>query len=185
MIRAAIIGATGYTALELIKILLRHPGVEITTLTSRSEGSPHVGSVHPQLAGRVDLSMADIGPVEIASRADALSNVSSDAATLSPEDPNPKDVSGFRHYDRSSHSDMSDWEQVAVRKGRVEISSLFPYELPAAQKLVRRMVRLEAFKLQVEFHIAVVLPVEAHQRGANSDAADRFLCSADIIERDQ
>jgi len=70
MIRAAIIGATGYTALELIKILLRHPGVEITTLTSRSEGSPHVGSVHPQLAGRVDLSMADIGPVEIASRAD-------------------------------------------------------------------------------------------------------------------
>src|SRR3954453_23893506 len=70
LIRAAIIGATGYTALELIKILLRHPGVEITTLTSRSEGSPHVGSVHPQLAGRIDLSMADIGPVEIASRAD-------------------------------------------------------------------------------------------------------------------
>lgn len=70
MIRAAIIGATGYTALELIKILLRHPGVEITALTSRSEGNPHVASVHPQLAGRIDLAMADLSPSEIASRAD-------------------------------------------------------------------------------------------------------------------
>jgi N-acetyl-gamma-glutamyl-phosphate reductase len=70
MIRVAIIGATGYTALELIKILLRHPEVEITTLTSRSEGNPHVASVHPQLAGRIDLQMADLGPAEIAARAD-------------------------------------------------------------------------------------------------------------------
>ena len=69
MIRVAIIGATGYTALELIKILLRHPDVEITTLTSRSEGNPHVASVHPQLAGRIDLPMADLGPAEIGARA--------------------------------------------------------------------------------------------------------------------
>jgi N-acetyl-gamma-glutamyl-phosphate reductase len=70
MIRVAIIGATGYTALELIKILVRHPEVEITTLTSRNEGNPHVASVHPQLAGRIDLQMLDLGPTEIASRAD-------------------------------------------------------------------------------------------------------------------
>lgn len=70
MIRVAIIGATGYTALELIKILLRHPEVEITTLTSRSEGSPHVASVHPQLAGRIDLQMEDLRPAEVATRAD-------------------------------------------------------------------------------------------------------------------
>ena len=70
MIRVAIIGATGYTALELIKILLRHPEVEITTLTSRSEGSPHVASVHPQLAGRINLQLADLGPAEVAARAD-------------------------------------------------------------------------------------------------------------------
>lgn len=70
MIRVAIIGATGYTALELIKILLRHPDVEITTLTSRSEGHPHVASVHPQLVGRLDLQMADLGPAEIAARSD-------------------------------------------------------------------------------------------------------------------
>jgi N-acetyl-gamma-glutamyl-phosphate reductase len=70
MVRVAIIGATGYTALELIKILLRHPEAEITTLTSRSEGNPHVASVHPQLAGRIDLQMADLGPAEVAARSD-------------------------------------------------------------------------------------------------------------------
>ena len=70
MTRVAIIGATGYTALELIKLLLRHPEAEITVLTSRSEGNPHVASVHPQLAGRIDLHMADYGPAEIAARAD-------------------------------------------------------------------------------------------------------------------
>ena len=43
MVRVAILGATGYTALELIKMLLRHPEVEITALTSRQEGNPHVG----------------------------------------------------------------------------------------------------------------------------------------------
>jgi N-acetyl-gamma-glutamyl-phosphate reductase len=72
MLRIAILGATGYTALELIKILLRHPDVEITTLTSRQEGRPHIASVHPQLAGRIDLHLENLGPFEIASRAECV-----------------------------------------------------------------------------------------------------------------
>lgn len=72
MIRVAILGATGYTALELMKILVRHPEVEITTLTSRNEAGPHVGAVHPQLAGRLDLRMVDISPAEVAARADCV-----------------------------------------------------------------------------------------------------------------
>ncbi|MCC7086636.1 MAG: N-acetyl-gamma-glutamyl-phosphate reductase [Pirellulales bacterium] len=72
MVRVAILGATGYTALELIKLLLRHPEVEITTLTSRQEGSPHVGSVHPSLLGRLDLKLEDLGPVTVAARADCV-----------------------------------------------------------------------------------------------------------------
>jgi len=49
MTRIAILGATGYTALELIKILLRHEGAEITTVTSRQEGNPPVALIHPSL----------------------------------------------------------------------------------------------------------------------------------------
>src|SRR4051812_6140734 len=72
MIRVAILGATGYTALELVKLLLRHPEVEITTLTSRQEGNPHVAMIHPSLAGRLDLTLEDLGPTAVASRAQCV-----------------------------------------------------------------------------------------------------------------
>ena len=69
MTRVAIQGATGYTALELIRILLRHPEVEITALTSRSE-TAHVSSVHPSLTGRLDLNLENLSADEIGRRAD-------------------------------------------------------------------------------------------------------------------
>jgi len=72
MVRVAILGGTGYTALELIKLLLRHPEVEITTLTSRQEGNPHVASVHPSLVGRLDLKLEDLGANAVATRADCV-----------------------------------------------------------------------------------------------------------------
>ncbi len=55
MIKAAILGGSGYTALELIKILLRHPHVEITAVTSRQDDAPLVADLHPSLAHRIDL----------------------------------------------------------------------------------------------------------------------------------
>lgn len=72
MVRVAILGATGYTALELMKLLLRHPDVEITALTSRNEAGPPVGAVHPQLTGRINLRMEDLGAAEVASRAQCV-----------------------------------------------------------------------------------------------------------------
>jgi N-acetyl-gamma-glutamyl-phosphate reductase len=53
--KIAILGGSGYTALELIKILLRHPAVEIVAITSRQEDTPLVAEVHPSLTGRIDL----------------------------------------------------------------------------------------------------------------------------------
>ncbi len=70
--RVAILGATGYSALELIRILLRHPQVEITTVTSRQEGNPPIAAVHPSLSGRLDLRCEDLGPVAVAARADCV-----------------------------------------------------------------------------------------------------------------
>lgn len=72
MTRVAILGATGYSALELIKILLRHPEAEITTVTSRQEGNPPLASVHPWLSGRLDLCLEDLGAVAVAGRADLV-----------------------------------------------------------------------------------------------------------------
>jgi N-acetyl-gamma-glutamyl-phosphate reductase len=72
MIRIGILGATGYTALELIKLLLRHPEAEITVLTTRQEERPHVGEVHPQLMGRLDLPLENFSPREVAERAECV-----------------------------------------------------------------------------------------------------------------
>jgi N-acetyl-gamma-glutamyl-phosphate reductase len=70
--RVAVQGATGYSALELLKILLRHPHVEITAVTSRQEGSPPLASVHPSLTGRTTLKLEDLGPGEVAKRAECV-----------------------------------------------------------------------------------------------------------------
>lgn len=72
MIRVGILGATGYTALELMKILLRHPEVEITTLTSRQEGRPHISAIHPSLTGRLDLHLEDMTAETVGTRADCV-----------------------------------------------------------------------------------------------------------------
>jgi N-acetyl-gamma-glutamyl-phosphate reductase len=52
-VRVAILGGSGYTAVELIKILLRHPGAEIVAITSRQD--EHIADLHPSLLGRLDL----------------------------------------------------------------------------------------------------------------------------------
>jgi N-acetyl-gamma-glutamyl-phosphate reductase len=67
-VRIGILGATGYTALELIKLLLRHPGAKIEALTSRQETRPHLSAIHPSLTGRLDLNLEDIGPEAVADR---------------------------------------------------------------------------------------------------------------------
>jgi N-acetyl-gamma-glutamyl-phosphate reductase len=72
MTRIGILGAAGYTALELIKILLRHPDVEITALADRLEGEPHVASIHPALTGRLDLCLEKLTPAELSARTDCV-----------------------------------------------------------------------------------------------------------------
>jgi N-acetyl-gamma-glutamyl-phosphate reductase len=72
MTRIAILGATGYTALELIKILLRHPEAEIVAVTSRQEGQPPIAMIHPSLNHRLDLRLEDLSPAEIAARAECV-----------------------------------------------------------------------------------------------------------------
>jgi len=52
----AIVGASGYAARELIRILLNHPHVEITAATSRQDEAPRLESLHPSLARRIDLT---------------------------------------------------------------------------------------------------------------------------------
>src|SRR5437868_8105436 len=54
MTKVAILGGSGYTAVELMKILLRHPHARIEAVTTTKEGSPPVAELHPSLLGRLD-----------------------------------------------------------------------------------------------------------------------------------
>lgn len=57
MIRASIIGATGYTGAELIHWLLRHPKAEIRHGTSESSPGVPIGVIHPSLAVKKNLNL--------------------------------------------------------------------------------------------------------------------------------
>jgi N-acetyl-gamma-glutamyl-phosphate reductase len=68
MTKVAILGGTGYTALELIKILLRHPAVEIVAVTSRQEETPLLAEVHPSLTNRTSLRCERLDADRLAAR---------------------------------------------------------------------------------------------------------------------
>ena len=56
MIGVAIVGASGYAARELIRILLNHPRARITAATSRQDEAPRLDALHPSLTRRIDLA---------------------------------------------------------------------------------------------------------------------------------
>jgi len=70
MVKVAIIGGSGYTGLELLRLLSRHPGVEITAVTSREYEGQAVAEVFPALAGICPLSFSWPDPVKVAQTAD-------------------------------------------------------------------------------------------------------------------
>lgn len=51
MIRVGIVGGTGYTGVELLRILALHPGVEVTAVTSRADAGQRVDQLYPSLRG--------------------------------------------------------------------------------------------------------------------------------------
>lgn len=59
MIKAGIVGGTGYTGVELLRLLSKHPHVEVTVITSRAEAGVKVSQLYPSLRGHVDLAFTE------------------------------------------------------------------------------------------------------------------------------
>ncbi|RUL88101.1 N-acetyl-gamma-glutamyl-phosphate reductase [Tautonia sociabilis] len=85
MTDVAIVGASGYTARELIQLLVRHPGARVRMATSRQDEAPRLDTLHPSLTGRIDLACEPFDPDRVASAASvaflALPHGASMAAT--------------------------------------------------------------------------------------------------------
>ncbi len=67
MIKAGIVGATGYTGVELLRLLIQHPEVEIAVITSRSEAGKPVAGLFPNLRGHLDLNFSQPDAVVLSS----------------------------------------------------------------------------------------------------------------------
>jgi N-acetyl-gamma-glutamyl-phosphate reductase len=65
MIKAGIVGGTGYTGVELLRILVRHPQVELSIITSRGEAGKPVAELFPNLRGHTDLAFSEPDPVAL------------------------------------------------------------------------------------------------------------------------
>jgi N-acetyl-gamma-glutamyl-phosphate reductase len=65
----AIVGASGYAARELFRIMLNHPHAELTVATSRNDEEPAVVELHPSLARRTNLKCEPYDAARLAARA--------------------------------------------------------------------------------------------------------------------
>jgi N-acetyl-gamma-glutamyl-phosphate reductase len=59
MVKAGIVGGTGYTGVELLRLLAQHPEVELKAITSRKEAGTPVAGMFPSLRGHVDLAFSE------------------------------------------------------------------------------------------------------------------------------
>ncbi|WP_339804244.1 N-acetyl-gamma-glutamyl-phosphate reductase [uncultured Marinobacter sp.] len=67
MIKAGIVGGTGYTGVELLRLMATHPGAEVVKITSRSEAGMPVADLYPNLRGHYDLAFSEPSVDELAS----------------------------------------------------------------------------------------------------------------------
>ena len=65
MISVGIVGGTGYTGVELLRLLLRHPNVKVNVLTSRTEAGRRVDDMFPSLRGHTNLCYSDLNIEEL------------------------------------------------------------------------------------------------------------------------
>lgn len=71
-IRVGILGATGYTALEAVRLLQRHPEASVVAATSRGEAGTPLSVVHPSLAGLCDIEIETLDASALAEECDVV-----------------------------------------------------------------------------------------------------------------
>lgn len=59
MIKVGIVGGTGYTGSELLRLLTTHPYVEVIAVTSRADAGKPIAAMFPHLRGHLDLAFSD------------------------------------------------------------------------------------------------------------------------------
>ena len=72
MLKVAIVGASGYTGIELVRLLHGHPEVAVTCLTSEQSAGKRLSDIYPSVRDRYDTVLENLEPVRVADRADVI-----------------------------------------------------------------------------------------------------------------
>jgi N-acetyl-gamma-glutamyl-phosphate reductase len=67
MVKVGIVGGTGYTGVELLRLLAAHPDARITAITSRGEAGTLVARLFPSLRGSIDIAFSDPARTDLSS----------------------------------------------------------------------------------------------------------------------
>lgn len=72
MIRAGIIGATGYAGIELVRLLCSHTNISLTAIVSQSFVGKKISDVYPHLKGIIDMECKALDAEELAAQCDVV-----------------------------------------------------------------------------------------------------------------
>ena len=73
-IKVAIIGATGYVGIEIVRLLQNHPGVEITSVIGQSFVGQKISDIYPNLRGIFDIECSGLDVEHLPGQADVFIN---------------------------------------------------------------------------------------------------------------
>lgn len=145
MIKVGIVGGTGYTGIELLRILARHPQSELVAITSRKEAGVAVASLFPSLRGIVDLAYSDPSKTDL-TRCDVVFFATPN--TVAMGEARGLLQAGVRLVDLSADfriKDVAVWEQwYKVKHAAPDLLSRAVYGLPEVNRETIRGAQLVA-----------------------------------------
>ena len=145
MIKVGIVGGTGYTGVELLRLLAQHPQADLQVITSRSEAGSAVSAMFPNLRGVVDLAFSDIDPT-LLRRCDVVFFATPNGTAMTMV----RDLldAGVRVIDLAADfrlSDPAEWQQwYGVPHACPELLAEAVYGLPEMNRARIRTARLVA-----------------------------------------
>jgi N-acetyl-gamma-glutamyl-phosphate reductase len=145
LVKAGIVGGTGYTGVELLRLLVRHPHAELKAITSRKEAGTAVAAVFPSLRNSVDLSFSEPAPRAL-SGCDVVFFATPNGVAMN--EARALLERGVRVIDLSADfriRDVAEWERwYKMRHGAPELLSEAVYGLPEVNRERLRGARLVA-----------------------------------------
>jgi N-acetyl-gamma-glutamyl-phosphate reductase len=145
MVKVGIVGGTGYTGVELLRILAQHPQAQLVAITSRKEAGTAVAEMFPSLRGSVSLAYSDPASTDLA-RCDAVFFATPNAVAM--EQAAALVDSGVRVIDLSADfriRDVAEWEKwYGTRHAAPGLVAQAVYGLPEVQRARIRTARLVA-----------------------------------------